>query len=95
MKAEAATMEVGSASSAPDVCPVCCASGSQLFLSVDGRDYWRCAICEARFLDPPQRPSREEDTPTTCTTRIIRTIQATATFSPSWPIHCLRDCLQT
>ncbi|MFN3655931.1 MAG: class I SAM-dependent methyltransferase [Pseudolabrys sp.] len=61
MKAEAATKEAGSASGAPDVCPVCRASGSQLFLSVDGRDYWRCAICEARFLDPRQRPSREEE----------------------------------
>lgn len=30
-------------------------------LSVDGRDYWACAVCEARFLDPRQHPAREEE----------------------------------
>lgn len=42
-------------------CPVCCAAKPQPFLRVDGRDYWRCAICEARFLDPCQRPSRDAE----------------------------------
>jgi SAM-dependent methyltransferase len=27
------------------------------FLSVDGRDYWRCETCEATFLEPSQRPA--------------------------------------
>lgn len=30
-------------------------------MSVDGRDYWRCGICEARFLDPRQHPSPETE----------------------------------
>jgi SAM-dependent methyltransferase len=26
-------------------------------MSLDGRDYWRCGACEARFLDPRHHPS--------------------------------------
>lgn len=42
----------------PDGCPVCLSIGPQPFLLAEGRDYWRCGICEARFLDPRQLPSR-------------------------------------
>lgn len=30
-------------------------------MSIDGRDYWRCARCEARFLDPRQHPLPHEE----------------------------------
>lgn len=30
-------------------------------MHVDGRDYWRCETCEARFLDPRQRPPQAEE----------------------------------
>ena len=42
-------------------CPVCRALSSEAFLSTDGRDYRRCETCEARFLDPAQRPTPEEE----------------------------------
>ncbi|MBW6507565.1 MAG: class I SAM-dependent methyltransferase [Rhodobacteraceae bacterium] len=42
-------------------CPVCDASRPEPFIVADGRDYWRCASCEARFLAPAQRPSRDEE----------------------------------
>lgn len=42
-------------------CPVCRASAPQPFLSADGRDYWRCETCAARFLDPAQFPSRDAE----------------------------------
>ena len=32
-----------------------------MFMHVDGRVYWRCAACEATFLDPGQRPTRGEE----------------------------------
>lgn len=35
-------------------CPVCRMPSPQTFLSIDGRDYWLCNTCEARFLDPSQ-----------------------------------------
>ncbi|WP_163269255.1 class I SAM-dependent methyltransferase [Chelativorans alearense] len=44
-----------------DACPVCRAPAPRPFLSLEGRDYWRCAICEARFLDPRYYPSREAE----------------------------------
>ncbi|MFW5832538.1 MAG: class I SAM-dependent methyltransferase [Pseudomonadota bacterium] len=40
------------------MCPVCRAPGALPFLTVDGRDYGRCGVCEARFLDPRHHPSR-------------------------------------
>ncbi|HUF86708.1 MAG TPA: class I SAM-dependent methyltransferase [Thermohalobaculum sp.] len=43
------------------MCPVCRSVAPRPFLSVDGRDYWRCATCEARFVDPRQHPSREDE----------------------------------
>ncbi|MEX0693524.1 MAG: class I SAM-dependent methyltransferase [Rhodospirillales bacterium] len=30
-------------------------------MSVDGRDYWRCVSCEARFLDPDRYPAPEDE----------------------------------
>jgi len=42
-------------------CPVCGAAVTERFLSVDGRDYWRCADCEARYLAPEQHPSRDAE----------------------------------
>jgi len=45
----------------PGECPVCLAGAPLPFLSVMGRDYWRCAVCQARFLDPRQRLTIEEE----------------------------------
>ncbi len=46
---------------APDYCPVCLSEAVSLFLTVAGRDYWRCNNCEARFLDPRQYLSQESE----------------------------------
>lgn len=35
-------------------CPVCDAQ-ARTFISLDGRDYWRCDHCQATFLDPARR----------------------------------------
>jgi len=43
------------------VCPVCRGPDTRPLLSVDGRDYGFCPLCEARFLAPAQRPSRAEE----------------------------------
>ena len=43
------------------ICPVCRGVTSFHFLSVDGRDYWRCPDCLATFLQPDQRPGRAEE----------------------------------
>ncbi len=45
----------------PGVCPVCRSPSPRTFLSVDDRDYWRCEVCEARFLDPRQRPQADDE----------------------------------
>ncbi|MBK5926400.1 methyltransferase type 12 [Rhodobaculum claviforme] len=37
-------------------CPVCGAVDTRPLMCVDGRAYWSCPVCEARFLDPAQRP---------------------------------------
>lgn len=50
------TSSSGSGTLHPLACPVCAAE-SELFLSMDGKDYFRCARCEARFLSPDQRPA--------------------------------------
>lgn len=42
-----------------DACPLCRAPTPDFLLSVEGRDYWRCARCAARFLDPRQHPSSD------------------------------------
>jgi len=46
---------------APAACPVCRAPSPHYFLQVGGRDYWRCTNCEARFLDPRQRPGPQDE----------------------------------
>jgi SAM-dependent methyltransferase len=45
----------------PAACPVCNAPEPEPFLHVDDREYWRCAACCARFLDPRHWPTREEE----------------------------------
>lgn len=42
-------------------CPVCRSPSPEHFLLVDGRDYFRCEICQARFADPQQRPGPGEE----------------------------------
>ncbi len=42
-------------------CPVCRAASPRPFMQVEERDYWRCRICEATFLDPGQRPTAAEE----------------------------------
>jgi SAM-dependent methyltransferase len=42
-------------------CPVCTDGRAERFLTVDGRTYWRCQSCEARFLAPEQRPSPDDE----------------------------------
>ncbi len=42
-------------------CPVCRAPTAVWFMVVDGLDYWRCDMCEARFLDARHRPSRDDE----------------------------------
>jgi SAM-dependent methyltransferase len=49
------------ASEAPEACPVCRAKAPGRFMRVGPLDYWRCDACEARFLDPDQRPTRDEE----------------------------------
>jgi SAM-dependent methyltransferase len=61
MTAMLANGTIGEPSVAPGRCPVCRAPGPMPFLSADGLDYWRCAACEARFLDPRQYPAREAE----------------------------------
>ncbi len=42
-------------------CLVCRAASIRPFTQVEGRDYWRCLICEATFLDPGQRLTSAEE----------------------------------
>ncbi|MBW1635409.1 MAG: class I SAM-dependent methyltransferase [Deltaproteobacteria bacterium] len=42
-------------------CPLCCTSATRTLVSVNGRDYRRCDQCEATFLNPKNRLSREEE----------------------------------
>ena len=49
------------APSDPAACPVCRTPSAHRFASVEGRDYRRCALCEATFLDPRQFPTAEEE----------------------------------
>jgi len=46
---------------APEACPVCREGLPLHLLFVEGRDYWRCEACEARFLDPRQLPDPEDE----------------------------------
>lgn len=45
----------------PKNCPVCRALAPQHLVRVHRRDYWRCEACEARFLDPRQRLTRQQE----------------------------------
>lgn len=38
-------------------CPVCRSDGSEAFLHVDNKTYYRCETCAARFLDPADHPT--------------------------------------
>jgi SAM-dependent methyltransferase len=42
-------------------CPVCRGSRTRHFLSVGGRDYWRCESCAATFLDRRRLPDSESE----------------------------------
>ena len=42
-------------------CIVCGARAVQVFAVIDTLRYYRCAVCEATFLDPSQRLSREDE----------------------------------
>lgn len=46
---------------APVACPVCRSKGPRALLTAGERSYWRCTVCEARFLDPSQRPSPDAE----------------------------------
>ncbi|MFN4088375.1 MAG: class I SAM-dependent methyltransferase [Alphaproteobacteria bacterium] len=55
------TLDEKGAGVEPASCPVCRAPAPLRFVRVDGADYWRCAACEARFLDPGQRLPRADE----------------------------------
>ncbi|MEM8971955.1 MAG: class I SAM-dependent methyltransferase [Pseudomonadota bacterium] len=42
-------------------CPACLAGETATLIVIDGRSYHRCMRCEATFLDPDQRPGRDEE----------------------------------
>ena len=42
-------------------CPVCLKEESRFFANEDGRDYWRCGVCAATYLDPSLLPSEEAE----------------------------------
>lgn len=42
-------------------CPVCEGTSVRDFGTVGDRAYWRCDECQATFLDPAQRPTRDEE----------------------------------
>jgi len=48
-------------SAAETACPICRAPALAPFMSIDGRDYWQCRVCEVRILDPRHRPAREDE----------------------------------
>jgi SAM-dependent methyltransferase len=45
----------------PGGCPVCRSDAVEAFLRDGAKDYWRCGLCEARFLDARQHPPRDEE----------------------------------
>ncbi len=61
MRKRLASGDAVAGSAAVASCPVCRAARPLPFLSVDERDYWRCAACESTFLDPAQRPTPEAE----------------------------------
>lgn len=45
----------------PPACPVCEGSRTEAFTRIREKEYWRCAVCEARFLDPAARLDRQAE----------------------------------
>lgn len=50
-----------SCEAAPAACPVCRAPDPRPFQQVDGKAYWQCLVCQARFLDPVHRLAAEAE----------------------------------
>jgi len=53
-------MTTGKIDQANTACPLCDA-GVEHFQTIGARTYFRCPICELRFLDPALRPGRAEE----------------------------------
>lgn len=49
------------AASGPAACPVCGATSVAPLMETEGRSYWYCRACAARFLDPAQHPIAAEE----------------------------------
>ncbi|WP_366553456.1 class I SAM-dependent methyltransferase [Aquibaculum sediminis] len=45
----------------PEFCPVCHEPAPEPLMMVEGKRYWRCGVCAARFLDPTQQPAADEE----------------------------------
>ncbi len=58
---EAAQPRVSALASTQLDCRVCRATDTQAFDSIGGTDYWRCASCEATFVDPAPFLGRDEE----------------------------------
>jgi hypothetical protein len=43
------------------ICPVCKTPDCRELIRVEQRDYWRCDICQASFLDPNQLPGTDAE----------------------------------
>ncbi|MGY6644890.1 MAG: class I SAM-dependent methyltransferase [Salinarimonas sp.] len=54
-------MPVRSTLPATPPCPLCRSRSAQAFVTVAGRDYYRCPTCGLRFLDPAHHPDRETE----------------------------------
>jgi SAM-dependent methyltransferase len=42
-------------------CILCEAEYTEVFLSIGGQTYYRCNICQLRFLDPAQHPAQDDE----------------------------------
>lgn len=54
-------LEFGTVETGPAMCPVCRAPEASPLMSLDTLAYWRCDICEARFLDAQSHPPAEAE----------------------------------
>lgn len=61
MTAASPTVETQRPTGNPPPCPVCHAPGPRLLVALEGRTYWRCGHCAARFLDPAHHPAAEAE----------------------------------
>lgn len=43
------------------VCPVCEQAETEAFVRIGAYEYWRCGVCEARFLEPAGRPGAQAE----------------------------------